>query len=349
MPRKSTAKSVRAVSSLTTEFDDDGDLRLRVGAEIGACEAHEFLVCSRTMSRASKVWRTMLYGNFSEAKRPKAEWSVDLPEDNPSAMKTVLSIIHTRWNITPKLDSSIALEDLYQLTVLTDKYALTHILSPWASSWADRVYGTLTGEGHDILHLEKQAWIAWELGDRELLQKVAQLMILHPEFTIDQQERIFTETLEPTGFQDILDAQSLGIKTKLLSLFSLGIQALIKTPKDPGHSDCQKPCLYGHFSEADKREHRGCMDMMLGYMIRFLTENRLWPIPPPTTVILSPYTLADTLRAMKFGGPSNHTLCQPIGGLKDKISKILSDSIIDISKSQEKHLKTQAVQSGLFK
>ncbi|EJT76770.1 hypothetical protein GGTG_06685 [Gaeumannomyces tritici R3-111a-1] len=49
-------------------FDQDGDLHLAVGT--AKVNPMRFVVCSRTLARASPVFRTMLFGAFSESSRP---------------------------------------------------------------------------------------------------------------------------------------------------------------------------------------------------------------------------------------------------------------------------------------
>ncbi|KAJ3961874.1 hypothetical protein N0V92_001438 [Colletotrichum tropicale] len=100
-PATSTIECGKAFS-----FDPIGDLTLRVG-EDGV--AYEFVVCSRTLSRWSPVFRTMLFGGFAESKPADAAWSVSLPEDLPSAMFLVLSIIHGCFEHVPTSLSQIEL------------------------------------------------------------------------------------------------------------------------------------------------------------------------------------------------------------------------------------------------
>lgn len=106
-------------------FDPRGDLILEVGPNNAS-----YLVCSRSISRASPVFDKMLFGGFAESK-PEAdgEWRIQLPEDDPAAMRLLLNIIHGRFAdvIAPATEKL-----LFDVTVLTDKYSLTHILRPWA-------------------------------------------------------------------------------------------------------------------------------------------------------------------------------------------------------------------------
>lgn len=115
------------------DIDRDGDLTLVVGPE-----HRKFLVCSRTVSRASPVFKQMLYGNPQwQESRPKDQsqlpWVVKLPEDNHDATKTLLEIIHSRFSHVPSTCATV--EDLYEILVVANKYDMTKLLRPWVQGW----------------------------------------------------------------------------------------------------------------------------------------------------------------------------------------------------------------------
>lgn len=169
-------------------IDPDGDLHLAVGPS----NPVTFVVCSKTVARASPVWKKLLYGGFAESIRPDRasgkEWIVKLPEDDPKATEILLNIIHCRFRQIPTQATVCADEDspqpnhinllgIYRLTVLTDKYDLTENLRPWAQNWVkqitekfslDRKLPSQWEPGAELL-----SWIAWELGDSDLLEKAA--------------------------------------------------------------------------------------------------------------------------------------------------------------------------------
>ncbi|KUI74519.1 hypothetical protein VM1G_10091 [Cytospora mali] len=149
----------------TIHFDVDGDLRLDVGEND---KVQRFKVCSKTLSRASKVFKAMLYGNFVESKpdSPGHEWVVELPEDDPKSLATVLYIIHNTFS---KVPNAVTRDELFGITVLTNKYDMTEILRPWATEWL-KPYNPdarLLGQKGD----EALLWIAWELGYTELFER----------------------------------------------------------------------------------------------------------------------------------------------------------------------------------
>ena len=146
----------------TTVFDPDGELRLEIGPfdfPVLAC-----LVCPRTVSRASKVFKKMLYGNFAESKPKEGEWVVKLPEDDPDAMAFVLNILHGHFD---KIPETLTQDKLYRVTVVTNKYDLTASLRPWASMWLQNLEDRTV---INMLSCSQRIWIAWELGDTNLFK-----------------------------------------------------------------------------------------------------------------------------------------------------------------------------------
>ncbi|KAI0450809.1 hypothetical protein F5B21DRAFT_507792 [Xylaria acuta] len=112
---------------LPTVIDPDGDLSLK-DADADADDHHD---------HDHELPNTLLYGGFAESRpsdaSPAEDWVVALPDDNPKAMAIILNIIHSRFELVPRTTNLISTEDLYQLTVLTDKYDLTGLLRLWAS------------------------------------------------------------------------------------------------------------------------------------------------------------------------------------------------------------------------
>lgn len=78
-------------------MDKEGDLFLIVGKELD--QPKVFRVHSHSMSRASCVFKAMLYGPFVESKGRQGteDWKVELPEDDPVAFEILLRIIHSKF------------------------------------------------------------------------------------------------------------------------------------------------------------------------------------------------------------------------------------------------------------
>lgn len=96
-----------------------GDLTITAGKE-----ERQFLVCSKTLARASPVFKAMLYGNFKEA-RPASltePWVVELPEDDAHSSEVLFNIIHSNFDRIP---DALPLQKLFDILVVTDKYDMT--------------------------------------------------------------------------------------------------------------------------------------------------------------------------------------------------------------------------------
>lgn len=150
-------------------FDDEGDLRLEVGEQKAW---RSFIVCSRSLARVSRPFKAMLYGGFAESTSRKQDpnWTIELPEDNPQAFITILHIVHSQFGMIPE---NVTRDQVYQITILTDKYDMTEILRPWARNWLSQVHSAYFAyPGDEVL-----TWIAWELGDRSLFVAKVQWML----------------------------------------------------------------------------------------------------------------------------------------------------------------------------
>lgn len=186
----------------SVEIDVDGDLCVKVGQDEYTAESNEdgghdhgdpviFLVDSHALSRSSPVWKKMLNGAFAESARPSPDsgedWNIELPDDDPTSMRIILNIIHGRFKYVPCEKSTMSTEVLYRLTVLTDKYDLTPLLLPWASTWTiyhrEHVDHALTStSGFSLTTLrfcEMSLWISWELGDDQSFEKVYKYLVLN--------------------------------------------------------------------------------------------------------------------------------------------------------------------------
>lgn len=171
-------------------IDADGDLFLEAGAnvclglppedtrteedtgtEAGAKPAHihtkgvVFKVDSRALARACRPWKTMLTAGFAESKPGDgSEWRVQLPEDNPNGMRTILQILHGRFeHVPPKRPMS--LRHLYDITIITEKYFLDRILKPWITAWGNHFESPIPDP--DDWDLELFLWVYWVLGYKE--------------------------------------------------------------------------------------------------------------------------------------------------------------------------------------
>ncbi|KAI8158375.1 hypothetical protein K4K49_003284 [Colletotrichum sp. SAR 10_70] len=142
-------------------LEEFGDLQLRVGSD-HTDQPAIFLVCSRTVARSSPVLKRMLYGGFAEslsAQAKKENWVVDLPDDRPDSFKIFLHVIHGHFDRVP---SKIAIDSLYLLLVLLDKYDSIGLIRPWAKPWLKGIKSSGA--------LPLALYIAWNLGHKETFQ-----------------------------------------------------------------------------------------------------------------------------------------------------------------------------------
>lgn len=114
------------------EFDQDGDLTLKVGQN----PPQTMKVDSRALCRSSPVFRRMLRGSFSESQPHSGPWEVKLPGDSPHAMSIIMDMVHCQHSRTP---SEISLGSLVSVLAFTNKYDMARLLRPVAWRWLTSV------------------------------------------------------------------------------------------------------------------------------------------------------------------------------------------------------------------
>lgn len=135
----------------------------------------EFLVCSRTLARASPVFDRMLYGPYIEAMGNKTDatgWTVALPEDKPAPMQVFLNIAHANFVLVPLI---LSVDSLYDLAVLTNYYDATPLLLPWIGAWMASL-AEISQDANEIQY--KMLWITWEFGRKEEFGAIAHRMLM---------------------------------------------------------------------------------------------------------------------------------------------------------------------------
>ncbi|KAI0435511.1 hypothetical protein F4803DRAFT_331981 [Xylaria telfairii] len=164
-------------------LDPKGDLCVEVGIVPTKC----FTVCSRTLARTSLFWNKMLYGEFKESKKAcpqddNLEWIVKLPDDNSTAMGLLLHIAHGLFDVVPSYEDLMNIRDLYEISIITDKYDMTHILQPWARGWLRSITQYVTKLIRPSLreqYCHERLWISWELGDKANFEEIAKVLLLN--------------------------------------------------------------------------------------------------------------------------------------------------------------------------
>ncbi|KAK1585027.1 uncharacterized protein LY79DRAFT_671302 [Colletotrichum navitas] len=260
------------VLSPTIYLDDNGDLRLCVGADV---EEHpqDFVVCSRALGRSSPVLKAMLFGGFAESRAEQAggEWSVDLPEDSTQAMEIVLNIVHGHFHLVPE---QLPLMRLYEVLTITEKYDMTVIIRPWSRSWMQAV------KHHtDDVHL---LCVAWELGDAEVFQTMFKKMIC--ESMMDLQGRlVFGHAARawkpgPEGYNFPIDKIVYLRPPEVFETIAKHRQTLISANLDHFvllYRCLKEGCRYmqGYFHSSPDAEE--CNSMLLGSLVRCLAKGKV--------------------------------------------------------------------------
>ncbi|KAK9416573.1 hypothetical protein SUNI508_09679 [Seiridium unicorne] len=218
----------------------------------------------------------MLYGQHWKESRSSndpasGEWIVDLPEDDPGAMTIILNIIHSRFENLP-IDEDMNSSRLYELTVLTDKYDLTKVLRPWAKRWLRPLHalypqGWMRSQTRILplfsTDLTKHLWIAWELGDENLLQNTLKDMILHDQFWS-------SAIMVPSGLLDKVKATRAYIARDILAEYQKAVSRFLAENRNSTPEKLDIQCSL---------KDRKCHFIMLGSMITSLSHIGLWPLP----------------------------------------------------------------------
>lgn len=131
------------LADYAVQLDDQGDLVVFVH-EVGKAvpKFSSFLVSSKTLSLASRVFSAMLGPHFAEGHRLREARerglgqrpSIMLREDNIAAMNFILSAIHGRAD---RLQSPLTAEEIVTIAIHSDKYDLNNQLTSWIDGWCN--------------------------------------------------------------------------------------------------------------------------------------------------------------------------------------------------------------------
>ncbi|OIW22434.1 hypothetical protein CONLIGDRAFT_638350 [Coniochaeta ligniaria NRRL 30616] len=323
-------------------FDPDGELHLEVGSEKVA-----YVVCPRSLARASPVFKRMLYGGFAEARPADGNWRVQLPDDNPEALALLLNIVHGHFDKIPMGMREI---ELYEATVLTNKYDMTHTLRPWAQHWLKELPKTKREiPAHRI-------WIAWEMGDSNLFKTEVDFLQLYCSLNADGD--LVDNTKTRTPLRSFVMLESLGISEALAETRFKTIQALVSPVNrllqsllgrgEPRPSKCV-------LNVYTKDEARLCEALVLASFIKALAGANLFPLPQPEDYVGSVEGLYQLIKDMGNNIPSlkvgsshsNHEKCSPKEELMARVYSGYNSRESIIRETHVAHLKLQAEKSGI--
>lgn len=165
-----TDEEIRDVThDVVVSFHVDSDVTFQVTT---ADVLTKFEVSACSVTTASPVWRNMLYGKT--AGRPASgDWIVEI-EGDLKALDILFRIIHYQFS---KVPTTLPIDELFELMLLTDRFKCTHLVFPWARKWAS-AFAAYACEKDHFYHCHKVAFIAWELGTEKLFCDMVYAMII---------------------------------------------------------------------------------------------------------------------------------------------------------------------------
>ncbi|KAI0021728.1 hypothetical protein F4780DRAFT_263363 [Xylariomycetidae sp. FL0641] len=322
-------------------------------------QAVVFRVCSKTMSRASPVWKRLLYGGFAESIKPhNQDWVVYLPEDDPKALATLLNIIHSRFEHVPRVTDAFSLDYLYQLTVFTDKYDLAAVLRPWASTWMKNMrkgyseWRNTPPSEIPFFDIERRTWVAWEMGDRRLfacmLAELARYCHVDCDGSLQcyiggESVPLFSRSMAVPGAYDLVQRYRTKHIANILHLLENTVTWLCRRPSDLPTSHSYQ-CIHG----STQKEQANCDASMLGVMMQSLTHRRLWPLPAASKITTNLVELLRSCSRLKSTSIMVGHDARPCSALvREDLERAGSIDSLELEDVHRAHLETQAKKSGL--
>ncbi|KAK8243363.1 hypothetical protein IWZ00DRAFT_491286 [Phyllosticta capitalensis] len=186
-----------------------------------------FAVSSHAISMACDAWYSMLNGGFKEAQQQSsAVREVALPEDDTEALTVLLDIAHLRFDRVPL---QLEFELLLKITVLTDKYAATRLVKPWAYRWIERCEYYAGCKAQWL-------WVAWELGHVGIFADIVRTLVMTvsvgPEGECVNEDgsildpKSSSQHLPPDIIESIMDVRQAIVK-KLLNVYYSRLEAIV--------------------------------------------------------------------------------------------------------------------------
>ncbi|KAK2690143.1 hypothetical protein QWA68_010925 [Fusarium oxysporum] len=292
------------MSSENIVFDPRGDVKLCVGET----DPVTFTACSRALARASPVFERMLFGLFMESRPANGEdWVVELPEDKPTALSIFLRISHGQFDQVPR---KLSIDDLYDLTVLSNYYDGTHMLEPWMGRWMSLVEDDAKASKVSMV---KSLCIAWEFGQKDSFCRIARRMLMESDGSEDPHLIMQPDIIERISKNRLITIQA------LLDVIRRLVNDLLVVDEKPRwcrHAEWMGP-------------HR-CESMILGSITFCLARGGLWPLPQAEDVMDSIVGLRRKMTGLvvhdigKVDG-LDHTHCNPGPFLLSEVERVFID------------------------
>ncbi|TGO50523.1 hypothetical protein BOTNAR_0389g00010 [Botryotinia narcissicola] len=243
------------------------------------------LVSLKQMCLASPVFKAMLQGEFKESVTLKTmgKLEVPLPDDNPTAMKILINIIHGRMSMVPL---KVALELFCQIAIVVDKYQCREVVQLLPPVWKNELSHTFShGQWVDIAHWVCIAW-QFELEDEFL--KATQIIRERSSWTMENLIGCIKYDLPIPNYVDgmrkvckIVQDTITKYQSSSYSCSATNIPWIIDT-SDEHHGIANDIPSY----------RNDCDSMVLGSLIKSAVSNGLYPLPeqPYTLWSLNPLT-----------------------------------------------------------
>ncbi|RAH81280.1 hypothetical protein BO86DRAFT_448443 [Aspergillus japonicus CBS 114.51] len=149
MPDESSERALSpAMESPLETLDPDGDAVLLIPGPASG----RFLVSSKVLILASPVFAKLFTLGYREGNQMKNSTrpTITLPEDSPSAMRTILQALHYQGS---EDGDSLSARHLAVIAVHCDKYDCNSALRPWIVNCLARFSRIETPEDHGYLLL----------------------------------------------------------------------------------------------------------------------------------------------------------------------------------------------------
>jgi hypothetical protein len=131
------------------------------------------LVSSKHLMLASPVFKAMLqHNNFKEGDtlRSSGKAKVELPDDDPAALRILLDIIHGRVRQVPR---QVNLKIMTELSVIVDKYQMLEVVELYVELWMS----TLKSSVPTFFTADLLAWlnISWVFGLADIFKQISRI------------------------------------------------------------------------------------------------------------------------------------------------------------------------------
>lgn len=172
--QKATQLALPDIFTSTTLSDIEGNSYepLETEAPKSQKEIH-MLVSSKHLMLASPVFKAMLqHNNFKEGDtlRSSGQAKVPLPDDDPTALKILLDIVHGRVRAVPR---QVTLKVMTELSVLVDKYQMLEVVELYVEVWMN----TLKTSVPMFFTADLLAWlsISWVFGLADIFKQISRI------------------------------------------------------------------------------------------------------------------------------------------------------------------------------